>query len=331
MAQEGVHDQRDLPAYRDYVNALQRDARTAWLIRDFGYGTRHEGHHMGPGSEGTPTLLEILENPDATVVDLGCGPGNSTKVLLETLPAKMVIGVDPSQDFLTAAKTSEALASYVASGRVDFRKATAETLTEVVESGTVDMALASVVWLYFTNRRQALTEMRQALRPGGRFIFNISSTHYDFQLPQAPDDHGPVTYEGTIGKYFIGELEKEIEAQWGIPRVQCSPKVSQQYNNLSIVLGLAAGAGLALVKYEEKNWPYEKEVLEGKLRTEPRRIMMADPRIAGKIASGEISADQVQSVVEAALQRTLTSDMYQQHEGRFNERWACFVLQKPYR
>lgn len=34
MAQEGVHDKKDLSAYKDYVNALQRDARTAWLIRE---------------------------------------------------------------------------------------------------------------------------------------------------------------------------------------------------------------------------------------------------------------------------------------------------------
>jgi trans-aconitate 2-methyltransferase len=50
-------------------------------------------------------LLAALPPIDArSVIDLGCGPGNSTEVLAERYPAARVAGIDSSPDMITAAR-----------------------------------------------------------------------------------------------------------------------------------------------------------------------------------------------------------------------------------
>lgn len=49
-------------------------------------------------------IRRIAETPLETVVDLGCGPGNSTAVIKEAFPQAEVIGVDSSPEMLAAAK-----------------------------------------------------------------------------------------------------------------------------------------------------------------------------------------------------------------------------------
>jgi len=50
-------------------------------------------------------LVAAIPNRDArTLIDLGCGPGNSTEVLAAAFPAATVIGIDNSSDMIAAAR-----------------------------------------------------------------------------------------------------------------------------------------------------------------------------------------------------------------------------------
>lgn len=51
-------------------------------------------------------LLAKIPHPDpGLIVDLGCGPGNSTELLRRRYPHAEIVGIDFSQDMLAAAKT----------------------------------------------------------------------------------------------------------------------------------------------------------------------------------------------------------------------------------
>lgn len=49
-------------------------------------------------------LAQVPALPEGTVYDLGCGPGNSTELVVQRFPAHRVIGVDGDADMLAAAR-----------------------------------------------------------------------------------------------------------------------------------------------------------------------------------------------------------------------------------
>jgi trans-aconitate 2-methyltransferase len=60
-----------------------------------------------------------IERP-STVVDLGCGPGNSTRVLRSRWPLARVVGVDNSAEMIDAARAQKPDAAWIVSGIEDW-------------------------------------------------------------------------------------------------------------------------------------------------------------------------------------------------------------------
>ena len=48
--------------------------------------------------------MRVVNRNPGTVVDIGCGPGNSTAVLLRTFPEADILGIDNSQDMIAKAQ-----------------------------------------------------------------------------------------------------------------------------------------------------------------------------------------------------------------------------------
>jgi len=90
-------------------------------------------------------------------IDVGCGPGALTRVLVDRLGADAVIAVDPSASFVEAVR-----ARYPG---VDVRSANAEDLP--FGDDVVDVALAQLVVHFMTDPVRGISEMRRVTRPGG--------------------------------------------------------------------------------------------------------------------------------------------------------------------
>ena len=137
-------------------------------------------------------------------LDVGCGPGALTGVLVDRLGPTAVAACDPSPPFV-----AECAARYPG---VEVRAGQAEALP--FEDGSVDRALAQLVLHFVADPAQAAREFRRVLRPGG----TASACVWDFDEgmemlrrfwdaalaidPQAPDEARTLRFgrEGEIAQ-----------------------------------------------------------------------------------------------------------------------------------
>lgn len=114
-------------------------------------------------------ILERVICPGRQViVDLGCGPGAVTQLILERVrgqqPAPRIIGVDPSPSALDKARA--AISSKVA----EFVQGSAEWLSNLVKSADTVVFLNAIHLM--RDKVSVLQEIRRVLKPGGLLAFN---------------------------------------------------------------------------------------------------------------------------------------------------------------
>jgi len=106
--------------------------------------------------------------PDATVLDLACGPGNTTRTIAAAVPAGRVLGID-----FSTAMLREALAAAPAAGAtVGYVRGDAHRLP--LQPGSVDAANCAGAFHLFSDPPRVLAGIAAALRPGGRFTLMVS-------------------------------------------------------------------------------------------------------------------------------------------------------------
>jgi ubiquinone/menaquinone biosynthesis C-methylase UbiE len=103
------------------------------------------------------------------IVDLGCGPGAVTKLILERLGDARnatVIGIDPSPSALQKARAA------IHSKIVEFVQGSAEWVSRLVSSADAVVFLNAIHLV--PDKAQVLAEIRKTLKPGGVFAFNTT-------------------------------------------------------------------------------------------------------------------------------------------------------------
>ncbi len=106
--------------------------------------------------------------PGMTALDVGCGPGALTGVLVHRLGADSVTAVDPSPSFVADCARRHPGA--------DVRDGRAEAIP--FGDASVDCALAQLVLHFVSDPSAAATEMRRVVRPGG----SVAACVWDFEV-----------------------------------------------------------------------------------------------------------------------------------------------------
>jgi len=97
--------------------------------------------------------------PGGSWVDIGCGTGSLTKLILETKEPKEVVAIDSSSEFISHARRS------IANPIVRFQVGLAQALE--LESNSVDAAVSGIMLNFVPEPKTAITEMIRVTKPGG--------------------------------------------------------------------------------------------------------------------------------------------------------------------
>jgi trans-aconitate 2-methyltransferase len=102
-------------------------------------------------------LLAALPPIDAhSVIDLGCGPGNSTEVLAACYPRATISGIDSSSDMIEAARRRLPHVSFAVADLQAWK-----------DQGPFDVILANAVLQWVDNHESLLPRLVERLAPGG--------------------------------------------------------------------------------------------------------------------------------------------------------------------
>ncbi len=99
----------------------------------------------------------IAGNRPKHVLDIGCGPGNSTKVLKEAFPQADILGVDNAEDMIKRAKATYS----------DIRFRLCDVLLELESLGSFDVIFSNACLQWIPNHREFIPRVFDRLNAGG--------------------------------------------------------------------------------------------------------------------------------------------------------------------
>jgi SAM-dependent methyltransferase len=164
----------------------------------------------------SPQLADFAGvRPGQRVLDVGCGPGTLTAELVARVGASSVAAVDPSEQFVAAARERNP--------GVDVRRASAEGLP--FPDSTFDAALAQLVVHFMPDPRRGLAEMARVTRNQGvvaACVWDHGGSHGPLRLfwraaraldPDVDDEsHLPGVREGHLAELFEASGLRQIES-----------------------------------------------------------------------------------------------------------------------
>jgi ubiquinone/menaquinone biosynthesis C-methylase UbiE len=120
-------------------------------------------------------LIRLLERPDSrygTVLDVGCGHGQSLRLLRRAFKPERLIGLDIDSDVLGNAQGRAASLT----ARAKLIQGHCANLPLADE--TVDLIFCHQTFHHLVDQSQALKEFRRILKPGGLLLFAESTRAY---------------------------------------------------------------------------------------------------------------------------------------------------------
>jgi len=107
------------------------------------------------------TLYYLQIQPEQRVLDIGCGTGTLLQKLLSFVPETNLVGIDPSQEMLNAAKNK-------LPNNIELKQGDAEDLPFTDEC--FDWVITTNSFHYFLDPSQAITEAKRVLKTNGYIV-----------------------------------------------------------------------------------------------------------------------------------------------------------------
>jgi trans-aconitate 2-methyltransferase len=136
------------------------------------------------------------------VMDLGCGPGNSTTVLTERWPKAELTGLDSSQEMIAAARQAKP--------HTDWR--VGDISTWAVESGpSCDVVFSNAALQWVPDHATVLPRLVKRVAPGGALAFQVPGNQdapaHNLMREIAASQTWSAYYQGGIREWHVEDLK----------------------------------------------------------------------------------------------------------------------------
>ena len=169
---------------------------------------------------GEEFLAWLAPRPGQRWIDVGCGNGAFSELLVERCAPSHILGVDPSEGQLSYARSRHT------AGVARFEQGDAMALP--CDDGSFDAAVMALVLFFVPDPARGVAEMRRAVRPGG----TVSAYVWDMLEPDG---------------FPMAPMQEELRAMGFEPIMPPSPEVSR----MSALRALWAEAGLQAIAHRE--------------------------------------------------------------------------------
>ena len=191
------------------------------------------------------------------VLDIGCGMGWHCRYAADQGAAR-VLGLDVSRRMLDEAEKRTAHAV------IEYRPSSIEEMD--VPAGSFDVALSSLALHYVESFETVAAKIREALAPGGDFVFSVEHPIFTAQGPQQWFcDGSGARLHWPVDRYF---------EEGGRDAVFLGQPVRKQHKTLTTYVGALLRAGFTLTGLVEPTPSAELLAAHADMKDELRRPMM---------------------------------------------------------
>jgi trans-aconitate 2-methyltransferase len=111
-------------------------------------------------------VSRVFHPAPKTVIDLGCGPGTTTAMLMERWPDARITGLDSSQEMIDRAQ------QVAVPGTLEFRRGDLSDL-EWTKDGPFDVIFCAATFQWVPDHHKLFPAIVEALTDGGVFAFQV--------------------------------------------------------------------------------------------------------------------------------------------------------------
>ena len=226
------------------------------------------------GAERTQPAVDLanrigVEAPEK-IIDIGCGPGNSTEVLARRFPGARVLGIDSSPEMIEAAKRDHP--------DLAFRLCDAGRDLPLLGQGTFDVVFSNACIQWIPDHPKLLRDMMNLLRPGGMLAVQ-TPMNYDEPIHRiigevvrsekwaARFPNPRIFYNLTQGEYF--DLLSELSSDFTLWQTIYFHRLKSHENIIEWYRGTGLRPYLSALSEAERP-AFEREIF--------RRVVSAYPK-----------------------------------------------------